>query len=327
MSGLEDLKIRLQYNGGYKQESRMQLDKLRTLKKALIYSYQAATAILEDGREFRCLINPDKNKLDYDDKIISIPYKDICLNKEKSAEKTSQGEEEIGMKVGDVFTWKETNTDWLVYLERLEEDAYFRAEIRKCNNEIEINDKKYKVYTHGPDVESILWHTRRGFGSWSDLNYDLTMWVTKNEDTEAFFHRFNKIEIKGNPWEICAADFDSTPGLIEVQLKETFRNTIADEKKAEEEALKPIDPEPGEEEQTLPHIIGDTIVYPYDTKTYTIVNLNGGIWKLSNNKAKITAQTDSEVTIVITTSKSGSIDLIYSKDENDIIYNITIKSL
>ena len=327
MSGLEDLKIRLQYNGGYKQESRMQLDKLRTLKKALIYSYQAATAILEDGREFRCLINPDKNKLDYDDKIISIPYKDICLNKEKSAEKTSQGEEEIGMKVGDVFTWKETNTDWLVYLERLEEDAYFRAEIRKCNNEIEINDKKYKVYTHGPDVESILWHTRRGFGSWSDLNYDLTMWVTKNEDTEAFFHRFNKIEIKGNPWEICAADFDSTPGLIEVQLKETFRNTIADEKKAEEEALKPIDPEPGEEEQTLPHIVGDTVVYPYDTKTYTIVNLNGGTWKLSNNKAKITAQTDSEVTIVITTSKSGSIDLIYSKDENDIIYNITIKSL
>ena len=327
MSGLKDLKIRLQYNGGYKQESRMQLDKLRTLKKALIYSYQAATAILEDGREFRCLINPDKNKLDYDDKIISIPYKDICLNKEKSAEKTSQGEEEIGMKVGDVFTWKETNTDWLVYLERLEEDAYFRAEIRKCNNEIEINDKKYKVYTHGPDVESILWHTRRGFGSWSDLNYDLTMWVTKNEDTEAFFHRFNKIEIKGNPWEICAADFDSTPGLIEVQLKETFRNTIADEKKAEEEALKPIDPEPGEEEQTLPHIVGDTVVYPYDTKTYTIVNLNGGTWKLSNNKAKITAQTDSEVTIVITTSKSGSIDLIYSKDENDIIYNITIKSL
>ena len=327
MSGLEDLKIRLQYNGGHKQESRMQLDKLRTLKKALIYSYQAATAILEDGREFRCLINPDKNKLDYDDKIISIPYKDICLNKEKSAEKTSQGEEEIGMKVGDVFTWKETNTDWLVYLERLEEDAYFRAEIRKCNNEIEINDKKYKVYTHGPDVESILWHTRRGFGSWSDLNYDLTMWVTKNEDTEAFFHRFNKIEIKGNPWEICAADFDSTPGLIEVQLKETFRNTIADEKKVEEEALKPINPEPGEEEQTLPHIVGDAIVYPYDTKTYTIVNLNGGTWKLSNNKAKITAQTDSEVTIVITTSKSGSIDLIYNKDENDIIYNITIKSL
>jgi hypothetical protein len=53
---------------------------LRTLKKALLYSYQAATIILQDGKEFRCLINPDKNIPDYDNKILSIPYKDICLN-------------------------------------------------------------------------------------------------------------------------------------------------------------------------------------------------------------------------------------------------------
>lgn len=327
MSGLDNLKTRLQFYGGGKQESRMQSDKLKTLKKALIYSYQAATAILEDGREFRCLINPDKNKLDYDDKIISIPYKDICLNKEKNAEKTSLGEEEIGMKVGDVFTWKETNTDWLVYLERIEEDAYFRAEIRKCNNEIEINDKKYKVYTHGPDVESILWHTRRGVGSWSDLNYDLTMWVPKNKDTEDFFHRFAILKVKGMPWEVCAADFDSTPGLIEVQLKETFRNTIAEEKAAEDEANKPVDPDISIEEQGLPHIIGDAIVYPYDVKDYNIENLEGGVWKLSNNKAKIITQNNTSVTIEITTGRSGNIDLIYSKDGNDIIKNISIKSL
>ena len=130
MSGLDNLKTRLQYAGGKNQESRMQADKLKTLKKALLYSYQAATAVLEDGREFRCLINPDKLKQDYDDKIISIPYKDICLNKDKQ-EKTSEHEEEIGLQVGDVFCWKETNSYWLVYLQRYEEDAYFRAEIRK----------------------------------------------------------------------------------------------------------------------------------------------------------------------------------------------------
>jgi hypothetical protein len=56
----------------------------------LLYSYQAATAILEDGREFRCLINPDKNKPAYDNKIISIPYKDICLNKPMVG-KTTEG--------------------------------------------------------------------------------------------------------------------------------------------------------------------------------------------------------------------------------------------
>ena len=83
----------------------MNEDKLHALKKALLYSYQAATAILADGREFRCLINPDKLKLSYDEKTISIPFKDIRLNREANEmQKTSEGEEEIGISEGDVFT-------------------------------------------------------------------------------------------------------------------------------------------------------------------------------------------------------------------------------
>ena len=101
MSGLDNLNKRLQYQGG-NQEGRFIKDKLKSLKKALLYSYQAETAILEDKREFRCLINPDKLKPEYDNKIISIPYRDICLNKVKIGT-TSQGEEEIGLKPGDVF--------------------------------------------------------------------------------------------------------------------------------------------------------------------------------------------------------------------------------
>jgi len=58
-------------------------DKRRSLRKALLYSYQSNTAILSDGREFRCLINPDKNKPDYDNKIISILFEDVCLNKRR----------------------------------------------------------------------------------------------------------------------------------------------------------------------------------------------------------------------------------------------------
>ena len=69
----------------------MSKGKVRTLKKALLYSYQAETAILSDGREFRCLINPDKNKPDYDNKIISIPFQDICLNKKQIGKKTFEG--------------------------------------------------------------------------------------------------------------------------------------------------------------------------------------------------------------------------------------------
>ena len=77
---LNNMKARLGYYGGNRQLDRMNADKLRSLKKALLYSYQAATAILSDGREFKCLINPNKLSLDLDNKIISIPFKDYCLN-------------------------------------------------------------------------------------------------------------------------------------------------------------------------------------------------------------------------------------------------------
>ena len=110
MSGLEDLVTRLDYRGGVQQVSRMNEDKLDALKKALVRSYQSATAILADGREFKCLINPDKLKNQYDDKIVSIPFKDVCLNADRIGKRV-EGEVEIGMKPGDVFTWKETGTD------------------------------------------------------------------------------------------------------------------------------------------------------------------------------------------------------------------------
>ena len=87
MSGIEDLSTRLDYRGGEKQVPRMNEDKLNALKKALVRSYQSATAVLADGREFKCLINPDHLKNLYDDKIISIPFEDVCLNAEKVGKK------------------------------------------------------------------------------------------------------------------------------------------------------------------------------------------------------------------------------------------------
>ena len=195
MSGLDNLKSRLNYQGGI-AEGRFQKDKLNTLKKALLYSYQAETAILADGREFRCLINQNKLSSDYDNKIISIPYKDICLNKPKVG-KTSEGEEEIGLKPGDVFEWKETKTKWIVYLEYLEEDAYFRGQIRKCEAEVEIDDVKYPVYIRGPVETTIQWNQKSNI-TWNNLNYSLIIYITKNEQTLDYFHRFTKVKIDGD---------------------------------------------------------------------------------------------------------------------------------
>ena len=323
MEGLENLKSRVNYYGGKDQESRMMSDKLRTLKKALLYSYQAATAILADGREFRCLINPDKLKTNYDEKIISIPFFDIQLNPElrenKKFQKTSKGEEEIGMKPGDVFTWKENGSYWLVYLRRYEETAYFRAEIRKCDYEIEIDDKKYRVYIGDPDASAIIWNKVKSV-EWNDLNYSITMYITKDKTTEAFFHRFAKVEIDGKPWEVQAINSISQDGIIIVALKETYSNTI--EKAVEEEKKSAY------VDLLEPYIKGPATVYPYDIVTYEIKNAAEGVFEAEGSGYEIATQDDKTIKLYIVTGKSNSFTLKYKMtDKEDIVLPITIGSL
>ena len=95
----------------------------------------------------------------------------ICLNS-SSIGKTTEGEEEIGIKCGDIITWKETNTKWIIFLQYLEEDAYFRAQIRKCEQNFVLNDKLYWVYVRGPVETSINWNQKGGI-EWNDLNFSL----------------------------------------------------------------------------------------------------------------------------------------------------------
>lgn len=312
----DNLNIRLNYMGGKKAEDRMSVDKLRTLKKALLYSYQAATAILEDGREFRCLINPDVLKNDYDNKIISIPFYDICLNAEKLDLPTSAAEESIDLQVGDIFTWKETNTDWLVYLRYLEEDAYFRGEIRLCNGSIEINGKTYKGYVRGPVETSIKWNQKKGI-NWNSINYSRIVYVKEDEVTTNL-KRFDVVKMDGNNWEIQVVNKDTaSDGIMVIYLSEDFNNSIKDEL-YEEEDVPVIESA----------ISGDAIAYPYDIKIYTIDGVSNGTWSLSNNNAKIIKTEENTVKIEIITGRAGTVDLIYKQaDGIEITFPIVIKSL
>lgn len=322
MSGLENLKIRLNYNGGNKQIDRMNKDKLKSLKKALLYSYQSATARLSDGREFRCLINPDHLKNQYDDKIISIPFEDICLNKERKGT-TQEGIEEIGLKPGDVFTWKENETDWLVYLRRFEETAYFRAEIRRCKYSVIIDDTEYKCYAARPSVNEIDWRRERE-KLWNDIDYTLQMYITKDEKTEAFFHRFAIIKVNGQPWEVQSIDSMSSDGIIIVYLKEWYKNTIAEEKAAEDAEIPVPDPIPEDQ----PVIVGPAAVYPYDKKTYTIENAEGGRWVIDSQKVRILSQDETMVNIEIVSGRSGDFEIKYIREEEEnILLKVKIESL
>ena len=124
ISAAYDMSVRLSQHGGMAQQERMIYDKRRSLDHALLFSYQGAniSKVGEEKKVFRALINPNKLKQDYDDKIISVGF-------------------EYGLAPGDVFEWLGTKTHWLIYLQDLTELAYFRGDIRKCSYEIAWEDE------------------------------------------------------------------------------------------------------------------------------------------------------------------------------------------
>ena len=326
---LELLNKRLQYQGG-NQEQRFINDKLRGLKRALLYSYQAATATLSDGKEFRCLINPDKNKPAYDNKILSIPYKDICLNTPRVG-KTSEGEIDIDIKPGDVFTWKETNTHWLVYLEYIEEDAYFRSEIRRCDQEVKIEDNSYWVYIRGPVETSIEWNQKAGI-EWNTLNYSLVMYITADETTNNYFERFKTIKVldprynKEKTWQVVGVDPYYGDGIIQVFLDEYFENSIADAVAAENSA------ETGEEnpvDETAAYINGPTEVQQYSKAYYEIHNAEEGHWYLKWKDEEQDLKSSLKIIpLNISIGELGTFTLIYRiQGQNDITLDVKIVAL
>jgi hypothetical protein len=314
---LENMKLRLQYQGGNQQE-RMNKDKLKSLKKALIYSYQAATAKLSDGREFRCLINKNKLSLDLDDKIISIPFKDICLNADRVGT-TTEGQIEIGLKEGDVFEWKENGSHWMVLLNKDEETAYCRAICRRCRTQVEINGTQYWVYVKGPAEESMSW-SKGGNVYFNDLNYTLTMFITKDENTKEFFKRFQKVKVHGNNWEVQAIDAISSEGIIEVALKEDYNNTIED-----------TYPAPEAPEEVVPsraYIKGPSQVKPFDIIEYTLEKTSVfGTWAISNDKAKIIGTDSKKITVEILASKPGKFSIVFRSNVSVLTKEVEIVSI
>ena len=328
---LELLNKRLQYQGG-NQQQRFINDKLKSLKRALLYSYQAATAILSDGKEFRCLINPDKNKPAYDNKILSIPYKDICLNMPKIG-KTSEGEINVNIKTGDVFTWKETNTHWLVYLEYIEEDAYFRSEIRRCDQEVKIGNNSYWVYIRGPVETSIEWSQKAGI-EWNTLNYSLVMYITADNITNDYFERFKTIKILDprknieKTWQVVGVDPYYGDGIIQIFLDEFFENSIADEVAIEN--FDKINEEENPVDETSAYIEGPIEVQQYSKAYYEIHNAENGYWYVNWQGKEIPLNSSLKIIpLNISVGQVGeTFTLIYRIDEqNNITLDVKIIAL
>ena len=290
---------RIQYAGGV-MDNRVDKSKLHSMQMALQNSYQAEWITLNDNK-YRCLINPDKLKEDYDQKVISI-------------------EHSAGMKEGDVFYWDRTDTHWLVYLQQHSESAYFRAQIRRCNYEIEVNNHKYWVYLRGPVETALVWRQKHNI-EFNDLNYSLLIYVTKNEETLDFFKRFQILKIDGHRWRVAATDIFSQGSIIEVYLEEFFDNSLEDEQIKKEPIIF------GEEE---PYIDGPQFVEPYQTEIkYSLANnLNDtGAFLVSSKKVKIVNSDNNSCIINVISGKAGEFKIIYREEgKEDLELNVTIES-
>lgn len=218
LEGVEHQSTRFRQAGGNRQQERMIKDKRRSLDHAVWNSYQAAEVVkidAENRKPVRALINPNKLKQDYDDKIISVGY-------------------EYNFAPGTVFEWLGTKTYWLVYLQDLTELAYFRGDIRKCSYEIswEDEDGKHTTYAaiRGPVETKINFIQKHGI-SIDTPNHSLNILMPKNETTIKYFKRYQKFYLQGDEtcWRVEATDWISTPGILEVVAVEYYSNDTEDD--------------------------------------------------------------------------------------------------
>ena len=214
-----------------------------------------------------------------------------------------------------MFQWKETETYWVVYLRYLEESAYFRGEIRQCTGVITIDGKDYRAYVRGP-IETIIRWNQKSNTVWNDLNYSKIAYVGEDELTSKL-KRFDIVKMDGDNYQVQVVNKDTaSDGILIVYLKEYFTNTIEEENQIEDNM---------EEDIIVSQIQGEPTVKPYDIMSYSI-DIQGGEWSLSNNKAKVLSIEDNQITIEIVTGKSGTVDLMYEKSGVQYILPIEIES-
>lgn len=296
-----------------RQHNRMIMDKLRSLHRALLYSYQAAW-IKKDGDPdamwVRALINPDRVKFDYDEKIVSTDF-------------------EHGFKPGDTFEWgKDTGSHWIILKPEDTEIAYLRANCRRCKYLVAIDPETHEefgqwVAIRGP-VETKINHIQKA-GLVADVpNLTLQIYMADTEQNRRTFERYKRFEYDGRYWKVQAPDFISTPGVFDIQVEEDYECHNDEMFIRVEEPTEPVPDDVNE-------IIGDVNVKPLEPHWYRMKFDDEGEWEITlpalKNKEvddvieyKIVAN---RIQITWTAMKSGS----YIIKHGDVEKTVLVESL
>lgn len=204
---MKTMAARIAYLGG-DQLDRIDKQKLRTLKSVLKNSYNSRPIRVPNGSVWDALITTSSGglKSQRDRKELSVEF-------------------ESGLKPGETFELLEDCTHWMVYLPILTETAYLRAEILRCNHQLEVNGQKYWIYLNGPVETDLRWFLKNNINA-NELNLSGTIYIKNDENTKEFFKRFTRIKIDGHVWEVQVTDSLTVPGIIELEIQEYYDNTI-----------------------------------------------------------------------------------------------------
>ena len=317
IAGINALAKYLYAAGGPAQQSRMITDKRKTLDRVIKYSYQGAfiQRIGEKTKPAPALINPNKLKQDYDDKILSIGF-------------------EYDFQPGDIFEWCQTGTYWLIYLQDLTELAYFRGDIRKCSYQIvwmDEQNEEHKTYAaiRGP-VETKINYIQKHTISLDEPNYSLNILMPLTDESLNYFKRYNKFYLQNDNKKVCwrveAVDWISTPGILEITAVEHYANKSEDDiENGLVGALiaKKIDPNEGDLTQI---ISGETFIKPKKEYSYVCNKIiPDGKWNFDKNYPieiiNITrnAKGKSVITIKWNSSYTGQFELSFGQFKKTIV--------
>ena len=320
--GVSVLARHLYQMGGRTQQERMIRDKRRSLDKAVLYSYQGAFVKkffpleeevadeLRNQPPVRALINPDKTKQDYDDKIISIGY-------------------EHDFQPGDVFEWVNTDSYWLIYLQDKTELAYFRGEIRRCRYTIYFQDdegNQHMTYAaiRGP-VETKINYIQKNNISVDEPNHSLSILLPANENNLKYFQRYKRFYLFEDLHKICwrveAIDWISTPGILSVTGVEYYQQEHNDDLESGVAGgliIQPVNPNTNRIENL---ITGETFIKPKSIYEYSYTGLSVSEWSIDTKKYPVEYKIIDDRTIKLrwTAAYSGQFDIIYGSLTKTIV--------
>ena len=316
LEGINDMALRLRAAGGYSQQERMIHDKIESLNRALHFSYQAAEVLREDAESrtpVRALINPNKVKQDYDDKVLSIGY-------------------EYNFKTGDVFEWIGTQSHWIIYLQDLTELAYFRGDIRRCNYKISWKDEDGNIEStwvalRGP-VETKINFVQKGGISIDSPNHSLNILMPKTEATLKYFQRYSKFYITGADdvtseicWRVEATDTLSMPGVLEINAVEYYSNIVEDDVEAGIVGGLVASPEVLDESKNF--IFGETFIKPKKSYEFIYRGNNVAEWHIDCKYPIEYTVEGNKITLTWMQTYSGQFELYYG----DIHKTVVVESL